>query len=85
MPRKSGKQAYEEVKKIAPGVKALFASGYTADVIHRKSVLEEGLNFIAKPVAPDILLKENERSTRPISAVIFPLKQIIPSLLPPSG
>jgi PAS domain S-box-containing protein len=58
MPRKSGKDAYEEVKKIAPGVKALFTSGYTADIIHRKGVLEEGLNFIAKPVAPDILLRK---------------------------
>lgn len=58
MPRKSGKEAYEEVKKIAPGVKALFTSGYTADIIHRKGVLEEGLNFIPKPVAPDNLLKK---------------------------
>jgi PAS domain S-box-containing protein len=58
MPKKSGKDAYEEVKKIAPGVKALFTSGYTADIIHRKGILEEGLNFIAKPVAPDILLKK---------------------------
>jgi PAS domain S-box-containing protein len=58
MPKKSGKEAYEEVKKIAPGVKALFTSGYTADIIHRKGVLEEGINFIPKPVAPDTLLKK---------------------------
>ena len=58
MPKKSGKEAYEEVKKIAPGVKALFTSGYTADTIHRKGVLEEGINFIPKPVAPDVLLKK---------------------------
>lgn len=58
MPQKSGKEAYEEVKRIAPGVKALFTSGYTADIIHRKGVLEEGINFIPKPVAPDILLKK---------------------------
>jgi PAS domain S-box-containing protein len=58
MPKKSGKEAYEEVKKLAPGVKALFTSGYTADIIHRKGVLEEGINFIAKPAAPDILLKK---------------------------
>jgi PAS domain S-box-containing protein len=58
MPKKSGKEAYEEVKKLAPGVKALFTSGYTADIIHRKGILEEGINFIAKPVAPDILLKK---------------------------
>ena len=58
MPKKSGKEAYEEVKRIAPGVKALFTSGYTADIIHRKGVLEEGINFIPKPVAPDILLKK---------------------------
>ena len=58
MPKKSGKEAYEEVRKISPDVRALFTSGYTADTIHRKGVLEEGINFIPKPVAPDVLLKK---------------------------
>ena len=31
-------------------------SGYNADVIHKKGMLEAGLNFISKPVAPGELL-----------------------------
>ena len=50
MPRKNGKEAFEEIKKIRPGVKALFTSGYTADVIHGKDLFEQGLNLIPKPV-----------------------------------
>lgn len=58
MPKKNGKEAYEEIKKNVPYVKALFTSGYTADVIHKKGVLDENLNFISKPVSPKELLKK---------------------------
>ncbi|HCL82000.1 MAG TPA: hypothetical protein DHW81_07255, partial [Nitrospiraceae bacterium] len=56
-PKKDGKAAYEEIKEINPGIKALFMSGYTADIIHKKGVFEEGMEFIPKPVSPDVLLK----------------------------
>ena len=58
MPRKNGKEVYQYVRKVRPDVKALFTSGYTADVIHEKGVLDEGLNFISKPVAPSELLRK---------------------------
>ena len=58
MPRKNGKEVYQYVRKIRPDVKALFTSGYTADVIHEKGVLDEGLNFISKPAAPSELLRK---------------------------
>jgi PAS domain S-box-containing protein len=58
MPRKNGKEVYQYVRKIRPDVKALFTSGYTADVIHEKGVLDEGLNFVSKPVAPKELLRK---------------------------
>jgi PAS domain S-box-containing protein len=58
MPKKNGKEVYEEIKKSTPEVKALFTSGYTADVIHKKGVLDEDLNFISKPVSPKELLKK---------------------------
>lgn len=61
MPRKSGKEALDEIRKIKPEVKALFFSGYTADVIRRKGIGEEGLTLLAKPVAPrQLLLKVRE-------------------------
>ena len=58
MPRKNGKEVYQYVRKIRPDIKALFTSGYTADVIHEKGVLDEGLNFVSKPVAPTELLRK---------------------------
>ena len=57
MPKINGKGVYEEAKKITPEIKALFSSGYPADFIHKKGILEEGLNFISKPAPPHELLK----------------------------
>jgi PAS domain S-box-containing protein len=58
MPQKSGKEVYEEIIKIRPDIKVIFTSGYTAEIIHRKGILEKGLNFISKPVSPDKLLRK---------------------------
>jgi two-component system cell cycle sensor histidine kinase/response regulator CckA len=58
MPKKSGKEAYDEIKKIRPDVKALFTSGYAIDIIKRKGLLEEGFNFISKPISPKGLLRK---------------------------
>jgi signal transduction histidine kinase len=58
MPIKAGKYAYEEIKKIAPDIKAIFMSGYTDDIISRKGILEEGFDFISKPMSPDTLLRK---------------------------
>lgn len=57
MPKKDGKAVYEEIRKTHPAMKALFMSGYTADIIHKKGILEKDLNFISKPVAPAELLR----------------------------
>jgi len=56
MPQKSGKQVYDEIKTIQPEIKALFMSGYTADIINRMGILDEQLEFISKPVSPRELL-----------------------------
>lgn len=56
MPGKDGKEAYKEIKNINPDIKTLFLSGYTKDLLNEKGILEEGLNFIAKPVSCNELL-----------------------------
>jgi PAS domain S-box-containing protein len=67
MPRKNGKEVYAEVRKTAPGLRALFMSGYTADIVHRKGILEEGLHYVAKPVSPrDLLRKVREVLDGPV-------------------
>jgi two-component system cell cycle sensor histidine kinase/response regulator CckA len=58
MPKKNGKEVYTEIKKITPGIKALFLSGYPADLIHRRGILEEGLHFVPKPVSTSDLLRK---------------------------
>jgi|MudIll2142460700_1097286.scaffolds.fasta_scaffold02507_6 PAS domain S-box-containing protein len=61
MPKKNGKEAYDEIKKIAPRVRVLFTSGYTANTIQTRGFIDEGLHFIAKPVPPkQFLLKVRE-------------------------
>jgi two-component system cell cycle sensor histidine kinase/response regulator CckA len=56
MPRKNGKETYDEIHIIEPGVNALFMSGYTADIINRKGIDTEGLELISKPFSPLALL-----------------------------
>jgi PAS domain S-box-containing protein len=58
MPRKNGKEAYEEMKKLRPEVKALFISGYAEDVFTKDGILQKGVAFVSKPVSPSGLLKK---------------------------
>lgn len=58
MPGKNGKEAYEEIRNMRPAVKALFMSGYTADIIQKKGILDPGLHFISKPASPSDLLRK---------------------------
>jgi PAS domain S-box-containing protein len=57
MPKKNGKEAYEEIKKIRPDIKVLFISGYTEDIMDQKGMLEEGTNIMYKPVTPGQLFR----------------------------
>ncbi len=49
MPRMNGKQLYDRIAAMHPGIKTLFMSGYTANVIVHHGVLDEGVHFIHKP------------------------------------
>jgi two-component system, cell cycle sensor histidine kinase and response regulator CckA len=56
MPKKNGREAMDEIETIRPDIKALFISGYTADIIHRKGILDQSLNFLSKPMTREALL-----------------------------
>ncbi len=56
IPKKSGKEVYDEIRKMRPDVAVLFTSGYTADVIHKKGMLDTDIDFISKPVTPNELI-----------------------------
>ncbi len=56
MPKMNGKDAYDEMRKINPDVKVIFISGYTRDIIHKRGVLDQSLDFVSKPLNPKKLL-----------------------------
>ncbi len=56
MPGMNGREVYEEIQKVTPDIKVIFMSGYTADVIRRKNIMEEDVMFLSKPISPDVLL-----------------------------
>jgi PAS domain S-box-containing protein len=58
MPRLGGRKLAEQLSPQRPGMKVIFASGYTDDAIVRHGVLEEGVAFIQKPFKPDALLRK---------------------------
>lgn len=62
MPVKNGKEAYEEIRAIKPEIKAIFTSGYSAEVIREKELFEEHINFISKPLSPEQLLAKVRRA-----------------------
>jgi PAS domain S-box-containing protein len=51
MPEMNGRVLSRLVATCCPGIKTLFMSGYTANVIAHRGVLDEGVCFIAKPFA----------------------------------
>ena len=49
MPDMNGRELLEQIKTIKPDIKCLYMSGYTANIITHRGVLDEGINFIQKP------------------------------------
>jgi CheY-like chemotaxis protein len=49
MPGMNGRQLYGEIEDLYPGVKVLYMSGYTRDIITHRGVLDDGIPFIQKP------------------------------------
>jgi PAS domain S-box-containing protein len=49
MPEMNGRELAQSIGDIKPGLKCLFLSGYTANVIAHHGVLEEGVAFLQKP------------------------------------
>jgi CheY-like chemotaxis protein len=49
MPGMNGKELLNQLQSNYPGLKCLFMSGYTADVIAHHGVLDKGVQFLQKP------------------------------------
>jgi anti-anti-sigma factor len=57
MPRVTGPEAYERIKRIDPSKPVLFSSGYSHNTVHARAVMDEKLNLIRKPYRPDEMLQ----------------------------
>jgi len=61
MPKHSGRELQKMILAQRPGIKCIYMSGYTADIIADCGVLEEGVNFISKPFSRlDLAVKIRE-------------------------
>jgi len=66
MPKLSGKQARDRIREISEGMKFIFVSGHSDDVIKREGGLGADVEIIMKPVMPfDLLRKIREMIVPP--------------------
>ncbi|MHB8772691.1 MAG: PAS domain S-box protein [Syntrophales bacterium] len=49
LPEMNGRELMERLRPLRPAMKTLFMSGYTANVIAHRGVLDEGIAFLQKP------------------------------------
>ncbi|MEW6368084.1 MAG: PAS domain S-box protein [Acidobacteriota bacterium] len=58
MPEMNGRELADSLTSHRPGLKRLYISGYTADVIAQQGVLEEGMLFVQKPFTMNTLAEK---------------------------
>jgi two-component system, cell cycle sensor histidine kinase and response regulator CckA len=56
MPEMGGKECYERIQELQPGLPAIFSSGYSGDMLPSAFLREHGLLLIAKPYESKTLL-----------------------------
>ena len=58
MPAMNGKELQQRIEKIRPGIRTLFMSGYADDVIAHRGVVDQGVQFLAKPFTVRALVEK---------------------------
>ena len=58
MPEMNGRDLARQLLTLYPNMKRVFMSGYTADVIAHRGVLDSGVHFIQKPFAQEALTRK---------------------------
>jgi PAS domain S-box-containing protein len=57
MPKKSGRDVYDAVQKVKPGIRVIFLSGYTAETARQRGLPTDS-ELIAKPATPQVILSK---------------------------
>jgi two-component system cell cycle sensor histidine kinase/response regulator CckA len=52
MPTMNGRELALRLRGTFPNLKVIYMSGYTADIIGDHGVIDEGMDFVAKPFSP---------------------------------
>jgi two-component system, cell cycle sensor histidine kinase and response regulator CckA len=55
MPGMNGKEVADQLRALRPGIRVLFMSGYSGELIAHRGVLDAGVDYLAKPFTPDAL------------------------------
>lgn len=56
MPKKDGRQVYDEIGATAAKLRVIFVSGYSGEILQRRGIPDGGFHFIAKPLSPMAIL-----------------------------
>ncbi len=71
MPEMTGKQLVDLLKPLCPGVKILYMSGYSGDVLARRGILDAHIAYLAKPFSPGSLCAN-------VRQVLYPSATTVP-------
>ncbi len=58
MPDMNGREVARQINLLRPKSRILFMSGYTADVIAHRGVLDADVEYLPKPFTPDSLARK---------------------------
>jgi YesN/AraC family two-component response regulator len=58
MPEMNGGELARRIESIQPDIRQLFVSGYSADFITRRGMLEQDTHFLQKPFALNTLAQK---------------------------
>jgi two-component system sensor histidine kinase TtrS len=56
MPKMNGREACALINTMRPGIRTIYMSGYTADIIAQQGIVEQGIQLLSKPINPTDLL-----------------------------
>ena len=65
MPEMNGRDLATQLVKHCPNLKVLYMSGYTANVIAHRGVLDDGVNFVQKPFPVEVLATKVRAALNP--------------------